>query len=70
MSHLLQSNSLDLDGYAFRQLIDSDTRPSRLVRKPLLILTIHLSEVRHVCDEDLEKHCQRKLAAAGAARLT
>ena len=36
-----------------RQLLDRNTSPRRLVRKPLRIFLIHLLEVRHVIQEDL-----------------
>jgi hypothetical protein len=59
--HSLQSNRLDLNRYALGQLVDSDARPGRLVREPLLILAVHLREVGHVYDEDLGRFGQHKV---------
>lgn len=59
--HSLQSNRFDLNRYALGQLVDSDARPGRLVREPLLILAVHLREVGHVCDEDLGRFGQHKV---------
>jgi hypothetical protein len=62
LPNLLQSGSLDLDRYALGKLVDSDACAGRLVRKPLLILGVHLCEVCHVCDEDLLYESQPNLA--------
>jgi hypothetical protein len=53
LASLLQSNRLDLNRYALRQLVDGDACPGWLVCEPLLIFAIHLREVGHVRDEDL-----------------
>lgn len=50
---LLNGNRLDLDIDAQGQLLDSDTGPRRLVGEPLLVLAVHLLEMRHVGEKDL-----------------
>ncbi len=54
LKDLRQSNAFDLNGNTLRQLLGRDTRTSRLVGEELLILRIHLGEVRHVIEEDLQ----------------
>lgn len=50
----MNSDSLDLDIDAQRQLLDSDASAGGLMGEPLLILAIHLLEVLHIGEKDLE----------------
>lgn len=52
--NLRKSNTFNLNWNTLRQLLGCDTRTSRLVGEELLILRIHLGEVRHVIEEDLQ----------------
>lgn len=52
--NLCKSNAFNLNRNTLGQLLGRDTRTSRLVGEKLLILRIHLGEVRHVIEEDLQ----------------
>lgn len=52
--NLCKSNAFNLNGNTLGQLLGRDTRTSRLVGEKLLILRIHLGEVRHVIEEDID----------------
>jgi len=52
-SNLSQSNTLNLHGHTFGQLIHSDTAAGRLVREELLISGIHLGKGVHSGQEDV-----------------
>lgn len=54
-SQLLKSNALDLNRDTLRQLSNSHTAASRLMSEELLIGSIHLGEVGHISQEDLQK---------------
>jgi hypothetical protein len=54
----LQRNGFNFDGHTLGQLVDCNASPGRLVRKPLLILAVHLCEVGHVGNEDLRSALQ------------
>lgn len=47
-------NALNLDRHALGQLFDRDTAPRRLVREVLLKNAVHLGEVCHVVEEDVD----------------
>jgi hypothetical protein len=47
-------NALNLHRHALGQLLDGDTAPRRLVRKVLLKDAVHLGEVCHVVEEDVD----------------
>lgn len=53
-SHLLQSNALNLDGHTLRQLRNRHTAARRLMGEEFLIGSIHLREVGHIRQEDLQ----------------
>jgi hypothetical protein len=46
-----KGNALNLDGNVLGQGLDSNTAPSRLMSKELLIHAVHLAEVAHVVQE-------------------
>lgn len=48
------SNTLNLHRHPLGQLLHCHTRPRGLVRKELLIYAVHLSEVRHVVQKDID----------------
>lgn len=52
---LLKSNALDLNGDTLRQLSNSHTAASGLMSEELLISSIHLGEVGHISQEDLQE---------------
>lgn len=49
---LRQSNALNLDVHVLGKSLDSNTAAGRLVREPLLVLSVHLGKVTHVGEED------------------
>lgn len=49
-----QSNALNLNRHALRQLINRHTAPRRLMLKELLINTIHLREIIHRRQKDID----------------
>jgi hypothetical protein len=49
-----KGNGLDLDGDTLRQLLDGDAGASRLVGEVLLVDRVHLGEVIHGGDEDID----------------
>ena len=51
-------DSLNLNQHALGQLVDGNACPGRLVREPLLVLAVHLCEVGHVGNEDLDRRYQ------------
>lgn len=51
-THTCPRNALNLHRHTFRQLLNRDTAPRRLVRKVLLKDAVHLGKVGHV----VEKH--------------
>jgi hypothetical protein len=53
-THTSIRDALNLDRHTLRQLLDRDTAPRRLMRKVLLVNAVHLSEVRHVVEEDVD----------------
>jgi hypothetical protein len=49
-----KSNRLDLNGHAFGQLLDGNAGAGRLVGEVLLVDRVHLGEVVHGGDEDVD----------------
>jgi hypothetical protein len=47
-------NALNLHRHALGQLLDGNTAPCRLVRKVLFEDAVHLGEVGHVVEEDVD----------------
>lgn len=54
LARLSQSDALNLDRHALGQLVHGHTAPGRLVREELLIRGVHLGEVIHGCEEDVD----------------
>lgn len=52
---LLKSNALNLNRHTLGQLVDSNTATGGLVGEELLVGGVHLGEVGHVSQEDLER---------------
>lgn len=52
--HTNISDRLNLHGHTLGQLLDRDTATRRLVRKVFLEDAVHLGEVRHVVEEDVD----------------
>lgn len=46
--------ALDFDRHVLRKCLHGDAAPGRLVHEVLLIHPVHLSEVAHVVNEDID----------------
>tara|TARA_R110002003_G_scaffold1868_2_gene23596 strand:+ start:348 stop:902 length:555 start_codon:yes stop_codon:yes gene_type:complete len=53
-THTCPRNALNLDRHALGQLLDRDAAACRLVRKVLFEDAVHLGEVGHVVEEDID----------------
>lgn len=53
-THTVISNALDLNRYTLGQLLDRNAATRRLVREELLKHAVHLGEVCHVVEEDVD----------------
>ena len=60
-----QSNTLNLDRHTLRQLKNSHTTSRRLMRKELLICSIHLSEGKHRREEHVNLDHLADIGAGG-----
>lgn len=56
ISVILSVLTLNLHWHTKRQCSDSNTTPRWLVREPLCVLSVHLSKVGHICNENLWAH--------------